>query len=743
MRKAIIIGLTLIFVFSTSSVFTLAEDLDEDIISINYSFESPKISQTKIDEVTYDKISINNVPCFGNPGQPFIPMKGSYFLIPQGKGVTSIDVSYKEVLSLGKDFNIEPVPQIVTRSIKTISNPVIKDEKIYYNNQFYPGKLFDKIGSYSFRGYDILILNLYPIQYNPKSGEILYYPELTVSVKIAETVKNKFYRSLEKDKDMVQSKIDNINTIETYDHKTNLNSNTEQYDLLILTTNEFKNSFEPLKNAHDEKGITTKIKTLSDISLMPSSVTAEDIREFIREEYSENGIEYLLIGGDADIIPTKMLYVSGYDEDNPNRFYDTILPVDQYFGYLDGPFNNDGDELWGEPEDGENGGDVDLFAEVYVGRACVDTIQDVNNFVQKTVSYINMDVEDDYLKKVILAGEFLGEYNTLNFGGNLLDALIDGSSRDGFTTVGISSDNYEIETVYDRDWPGFIVSDPWNTGWNSQDLLQRANQDIHILTHDGHSNYGYNMKMRNDDVSQFSNTKPFFAYSCGCMAGGFDDPNEYDCFAEIITVKTDTGAFAGLWNARYGFFWADRTDGDGSMFLRQFWDAVYGENIPNIGKANQDSKEDNLHLLGRSMIRWTYYQLNLFGDPSVSFHVSYPPEKPTRPDGPVSGNPGETQVYSSSSTDPNEDQIYYLFSWGDGTDSGWLGPYDSGQVVEANHVWDKKGNYEVKVKAKDTNGVEGPWSDSLSVNMPRYKIQYLFRIFELLKNRFQILDIFI
>jgi hypothetical protein len=741
MRKAIVIGLILIFLFSIFSVSGLAEDFDEDIISINYSFEKPKISQTKIDEVTYDKISIDNVPCFGNPGQPFIPMKGSYVLIPQGKGIKSIDVSYKEVFSLGKNFNIEPVPQIVTRSIKTISNTIRKDEKVYSNNQFYPGKLFDKIGSYSFRGYDILILNLYPIQYNPKSGEILYYPELTVSVKTAETFKNKFYRGLEKDKEIAKSKIDNINTMATYDQKTNLNSNTEQYDLLILTTNEFKNSFEPLKNAHDEKGITTEIKTLSDISLIPSSVTAEDIREFVRKEYTENGIEYLLIGGDADIVPTKMLYVSGYDEDNPNRFYDTILPVDQYFGYLDGPFNNDGDELWGEPEDGENGDDVDLFAEVYVGRACVDTVQDVNNFVQKTVSYININVEDDYLKKVTLAGEFLGEYNTLNFGGNLLDALIDGSSRDGFTTVGISSDNYEIETVYDRDWPGFIATDPWNTGWNSQDLLQRANQDIHILTHDGHSNYGYNMKMRNDDVSQFSNTKPFFAYSCGCMAGGFDDPNDYDCFAEIITVKTDNGAFAGLWNARYGFFWADRTDGDGSMFLRQFWDAVYGENIPNIGKANQDSKEDNLHLLGRSMIRWTYYQLNLFGDPSVSFHVSYPPEKPTRPDGPVSGNPGETQVYSSSSTDPNEDQIYYLFSWGDGTDTGWLGPYDSGQVVEANHVWDKKGNYEVKVKAKDTYGVEGPWSDPLSVNMPRYRIKYLYRIVELLKNRFQILDI--
>jgi len=740
MRKAIVIGITCIFLISTFSVFVLAEDFGNDKIVIIYSFETPKISQTKIDGVFYDQISINEVPCFGDPGQPFIPMKGSYILIPQGTKVNKIDVIYEDVISLGKGFNLEPVPQVVTSYIKTLSKSITRDEKIYSSNQNFPGKLFDEIGVYSFRGYDILVLNLYPVQYNPLSGEILYYPELIVSVETIGSDKNKFYRGLEQDKTLLQSKVDNANIITTYDQKTNLNSNTNQYDLLILTTNEFKSSFEPLKNVHDVNGISTEIRTLSDISLIPSSVTAEDIREFIKEEYAENGIEYLLIGGDADIIPTKMLYVSGYDEDNPGRFYDTILPVDQYFGYLDGPFNNDGDELWGEPEDGENGEDVDLFAEVYVGRACVDIIQDVDNFVQKTVSYINMDLEEEYLSEVILAGEFLGEFNTLNFGGDLLDALIDGSSRDGFTTVGISSDNYNIETVYDRDWPGFVVTDPWNTGWSSQDLTQAANQNVHILTHDGHSNYGYNMRMRNDDVSQFTNTKPFFAYSCGCMAGGFDDPDEYDCFAETMTVKTINGAFAGIWNARYGFFWADRTDGDGSMFLRQFWDAVYGENIPNLGKANQDSKEDNLNLLKRSMIRWTYYQLNLFGDPSVSFHVSYPPEKPIKPDGPVSGNPGETKVYTSSSTDPNGDQIYYLFSWGDGTDSGWLGPYDSGQMVESNHAWDKQGNYEVKVKAKDTYGVEGPWSDPLSVSMPRYRIQYLHRLIELLKNRFQILD---
>jgi len=31
--------------------------------------------------------------------------------------------------------------------------------------------------------------------------------------------------------------------------------------------------------------------------------------------------------------------------------------------------------------------------------------------------------------------------------------------------------------------------------------------------------------------------------------------------------------------------------------------------------------------------------------------------------------------------------------------SGWIGPYISGETVTANHTWNKRGSYEIKVKA--------------------------------------------
>ncbi len=691
-----------------------ANENGHDQISIRYSFEKPTVGKIIVKDTIYDNIALDDGACYGNPGDPSLPAKGAYILLPQGAKVESIQIVPGGKICLGSNYHIVPVGNAVPL-VEGAHPPPPVAGPAYNSEKELPGKLYTNVGTYSFRGYDILVLRLYPVQYIPSTGELLYYPDITVNVKTSQTNDNQLYRGREKDRLEVLNKVDNPEILNTYDKNKLIKANQDQYDLLILTTNGLKNGFEPLKNAHEDKGLATEIKTLNDISLVPGSVTPEDIRDFIREEYTEYNIEYLLIGGDEDIIPTKMLYVSGYDEDT--WFYDDIIPVDQYFGYLDGSFNYDGDDKWGEPNDGENGRDVDLFAEVYVGRACVDNMQDVNNFVQKTVAYLNMNAGDEYLSKVILAGEFLGEYETLNFGGDLNDALVDGSNRDGFTTVGIPSDKYNITKIYDRDRPGFDPNNGWETGWSATDLLQLVNKNIHILHHDGHSNYVYNMKMSNDYVSEFTNTKPFFAYSSGCMAGGFDYSGD-DCFAEYMTVKTSNGAFAGIWNARYGFFWADRTDGDSSMYTRQFYDAIFGEKITTLGKTNQDSKEDNIYLLQRSMMRWTYYQLNLFGDPSVAFRVSEPPEKPTI-NGPSSGNAGETYSYTAVTTEPNGEQIYYKFSWGDGTESDWLGPFNSGESVKENHTWSSRGTFKIKVKAKDINGEESDWSDPLHVRMPK------------------------
>jgi len=54
------------------------------------------------------------------------------------------------------------------------------------------------------------------------------------------------------------------------------------------------------------------------------------------------------------------------------------------------------------------------------------------------------------------------------------------------------------------------------------------------------------------------------------------------------------------------------------------------------------------------------------------------------PSGPANGKTGVECTYSTSTTDPNNYDLYYLFDWGDGTFSIWLGPYASGKNARQN-----------------------------------------------------------
>jgi len=83
-----------------------------------------------------------------------------------------------------------------------------------------------------------------------------------------------------------------------------------------------------------------------------------------------------------------------------------------------------------------------------------------------------------------------------------------------------------------------------------------------------------------------------------------------------------------IMNARYGWGIQYSTDGPSQRFHREFWDAVFGEDISVVGRVNHDSKEDNLWRINYACMRWCYYQLNLFGDPTLDLIPSEPEPEP-------------------------------------------------------------------------------------------------------------------
>lgn len=695
---------TIILLLTSFTMLAVADDnASHDSIIKTYYFDSPIISQISIGGCIYDQVFLPNCPGIGYPDQPKLPAYGVNLLLSQGKEIANIEVITGNKIFLGSGFNIEPVGQPEKLSEIDSSSKFAGDSTIYNSEQVFPETLFTEVGTYWFRGYEILVLTLHPVQYIPNSGELYYFEDITINVK---TVENGYisplFRDLEKDEIEVAKKVDNPSVVRSYTEKTAQPLSSESYDLLILTTDEYIDDFQPLKTIHETNGITAEIKSLGDIHHPIGDVTPEKIRDFVRDEYVKNGIEYVLLGGDDDVVPARLLWVRAWSGGDT-----TQMPSDLYYACLDGPYNYNDNELWGEPDDGFGGGDVDLISEVYIGRACIGSATEVENFIGKTIAYINSGGYSE--GQALMVGEHLWS-GPDTWGGDYMDEIIDGSSAHSYTTVGMPSDQYTIDTLYDRDWPG--------NDWPKSELKSRINNGALIINHLGHASYGYVLKLGNSDVNSLVNVDPIFVYSQGCMAGGFDY-YEYDCIAEHFSVKTDNAAFAVIMNARYGWGVVGSTDGASQRFHREFLDAIFGEEIAEIGKANQDSKEDNLHRINYGCMRWCYYQLNLFGDPTLTFYSdeNNPPEIPDKPSGTDKGKIGEDYSFVTIGTDVDGDLIYYKFSWGDGAFSEWLGPYSSGEEVNASHSWSNRGGFEVKVKTRDEHRDESDWSEPLTISM--------------------------
>jgi hypothetical protein len=99
--------------------------------------------------------------------------------------------------------------------------------------------------------------------------------------------------------------------------------------------------------------------------------------------------------------------------------------------------------------------------------------------------------------------------------------------------------------------------------------------------------------------------------------------------------------------------------------------------------------------------------------------LSRPNSPPCAPviDGATNGFTGKLYEYCFSTNDPDGNDVEYFVDWGDGTNSSWIGPFESGQEESLIRYWTTAGTFEVKVKARDPYDEESPWSSPLCVNI--------------------------
>ncbi len=570
---------------------------------------------------SFCKVSIADLPTFMDDIVPILPVKTVRVLLPQKHILSSVVATCSDEIIIGDGFIVQlgetPVPTEISFPEEYNQSVVHFDTSVSY-----PTEICQIVDVSYFRGYSIAILNVFPVHYLATTGQISYYPEITLTISTSPTDSiNPLFRGLPIDKKALLQKVDEASMLSTYNlylpnqAHSSLVDPSETYDYVIITSRELQNfqgvnTFQDFVNYKNMRGTRTTIISVEDILNDPFyrndtnhlfNDSQARIRSFIKDAYLNWGIEYILLGGDTDTIPVRGMWFTA------SSYIDLPGASDSYYACLDGTFNSDWNVNWGESYDGWDipgsvNGLLDIYAEIYIGRACVDNAAEVANFVSKTVKYEQSI--DSSLQKVLLAGED-------GWGDSSMEKLIDDETS-GYT--GIPHD-YLFSKLYDynQGWP--------NDDWPKTELINRLNDETHLLNHAGHSGQFYNMKLNISNVLNLHNEQPFFAYSQGCLAGAFDNPTG-DCIAEYFTVKTQNGAFAGIWNSRFGWI------GPSGIFQREFYDAIYGEStndpqLREIGVANQDAKEDALPYTSLGL--YLYLGTNLFGDPQVAIKPAVVP----------------------------------------------------------------------------------------------------------------------
>ncbi len=574
-------------------------------ITHRYTFNPPQA----VDNSGYVSLEIEGCGVAGTPGSPALPAYGVRMLLPPGEAIVDVNVRVSDPVSIGEGYSIDPIQEPYPISYDGPFQPTPPASDIYTSDQLYPSSLAGETGAGYFRGYSIGYFALYPAQYRPVSGEVLYYLEITVDITTAPSsaaaaAHSRNFRNMTIDRIRIERKVDNPEAAGMYGEPLD-NTEDEIYPYLLITTSSLAPSFEPLVDFKTRYGYPVEVLT---VTYVLSTYTGRDnqdkIRNCILDYYQHSGTSYVLLGADDEYIRHRGMYGRvGQEIDND-------IAADIYYAALDGNWDYNQNGIYGEV------GEEDYWAEVDLGRAAVDSPTETANFVNKQITYQSAPVIGE-VQTALMVGEDLG---WAIWGSDLKEQI-----RVGSTYNPPIPGNFTVNTLYDT--PTFS----WSA---SAHLLPYISQGTHLINHMGHSDVTYMMKLSNGGVSTSSITNNGvnhghnIIYSQGCYCGSFDNrrasgnPGGSDCISEQFTTIS-TGAVAMITNSRYG--WGDyySLNGPSQYYDRQFFDAIFGENITQIGAANQDSKEDNIPFI-QMATRWVYYQLNLFGDPTLDIWTSLP-----------------------------------------------------------------------------------------------------------------------
>lgn len=235
--------------------------------------------------------------------------------------------------------------------------------------------------------------------------------------------------------------------------------NYDKIDITIITAEEFTDNFEKYKIFKTKQGFKTVIKTVEEIY---GEYQGENdfikIRNYVKDIYIQNDLEFVIIGGGYKVIPTgkALPYIS------PET---SFIETDAVYSCLDGDPDSNANGIYFESED-----KPDYYPDVYVGRFPGNSDIEIDAVINKTIKYYSFprNFRDGFNTSLFLAG-----FNVNMTGDGILYCE---NARSEFPEIFAADSMYEGVTY---DFTHQNMMSKFNGGYNF--VYSQSHGDVHLI----------------------------------------------------------------------------------------------------------------------------------------------------------------------------------------------------------------------------------------------------------------------
>ncbi|MCR4437636.1 MAG: C25 family cysteine peptidase [bacterium] len=532
-------------------------------------------------------------------GEPQLPARVVRLALPPGVRVLSVEATASDAQELASGVTVFPAQPAYPYSHSQEIPFVVPKPEAYMSAEPYPAVQARFLGQGLLAGMTIAEIAVYPVAFVPAQHRLFLRREIHLCVRFDQ---GSPAQELDEEGLLLLAKlVDNKEEVDR--HRAlglakRVKAPTEEHEYVIITPPAFRDAFQPLADWKRQKGLAATVVTTEEIyGTYVAKDNAVRIREFLKAMRSVWNIRWVLLGGDVDHVP----YRTAYAMDCLQGAKANAIPCDLYFSDLDRTWDENRSLVYGEVADS-----VDLYPDVFVGRAPVNNVAQVQAFVEKVLTY-ERNPPCDYQTRALFAADVLWDnpYTDSGVGKDLIDELYV-PARFEITKLYHSRGNESVQSV-----------------------VSALNRGMNLVNHDGHAfttvmgvGTGY---LQMADMDRLANGPRFSVlYSIGCYPANFEE----DCIAEHFVRNARGGGVAFIGNSRYG--WGSPGNpkyGYSDRFDQQFFRFLFQEGLTRVGQAigmakayyAPFSRQENVY-------RWCQYEITLLGDPEMPIWTDVPRE---------------------------------------------------------------------------------------------------------------------